>query len=485
MLRYLLRRILLFIPTLLVISLLAFGLSKVAPGDPVELLLRGGAEVQGTGRGNPEAVERVYAGAAKRLGLDKPPFYISLSSRAYPDTLYRITRKDYRETLHKLIAQYGNWPEIQVYIKTIGEVEQALRHVPDTIAPQAVTTIRQSVQQLYVSYADAKIQGQFNKMAALLDEFPKTGDALFYRNRLEEQLADLQQQYSQVQETATPSKLYVPDVKWHGLDNQYHNWFVNFLKGDFGISYLDQRPVWHKLKDALFWTLILNALAVIFAYGLSIPLGVWSAVKKGSSFDRATTITLFILYSLPTFWIATMLVVFFTTPEYGRWLDIFPSVGLGSLRSDAPFWSRFWEVASHLILPVFCLTYASLAIIARQVRGAMLDTLRHDYIRTARAKGVPENTVIWKHAFRNALFPLITLFASVFPAALAGSVILEYIFLIPGMGKLVLDSITARDWPTVFAILMLGAVLTMVGILIADILYALADPRVAYGKKNK
>ena len=134
-------------------------------------------------------------------------------------------------------------------------------------------------------------------------------------------------------------------------------------------------------------------------------------------FDKVTTVTLFILYSLPTFWIGTLLVVFFTNPEYG--MDWFCGIGLGNAPSNAPFWTRFWETACHLVLPVFCLTYASLAFISRQMRGSMLNTIQQDYIRTAKAKGLNNHNIIWKHAFRNALFPLITMVALVLPATIS------------------------------------------------------------------
>jgi len=178
-----------------------------------------------------------------------------------------------------------------------------------------------------------------------------------------------------------------------------------------------------------------------------------------------------------------MMVVFFTTPEYGEWTNIFPNIGLGKLRSTAPFWDRFWETAKHLILPVLCLSYARIAFISRQMRGGMLNVLQSDFIRTAKAKGLNEQQVIWKHGFRNSLFPIITMLASVLPLTLAGSVVIEVIFNIPGMGKLTLDAILTNDYPIIFVILMMSAIMTMLGILIADILYAFADPRVSFDKR--
>jgi ABC-type dipeptide/oligopeptide/nickel transport system permease component len=260
-----------------------------------------------------------------------------------------------------------------------------------------------------------------------------------------------------------------------------------FLRGDFGTSYTDGKKVADRVNDALFWTVIMNIIAILLAYFISIPLGVNSAkwkMKGRKVIDNTNTTILFILYSLPNFWIGTLLLVFFTTAEYAEWMDFFPSSGAqdSSLRGnpDASIGTKLLDIAHHLFLPVFCITYGSLAYLSRQMRGSMLGVIRQDYIRTARAKGLSERKVIWKHAFRNSLFPIITLFSSVFPRTLSGSIAIEMIYAIPGMGYLLLMSITSRDWPIVFAIVMLVAILAMIGNLIADILYAVVDPRIKY-----
>ncbi|TXB61611.1 ABC transporter permease [Phaeodactylibacter luteus] len=471
MLQYLIKRILIFLPTLLVISLLAFGLSKAAPGDPVEQRNRGlGDEAQ---RSLANA-DRVYRETAAYLGLDKPVFYFSIAPAAYPDTLYRILKRDERETLEKLTAQYGNWPLISSYYHQLRALDRnSETTVPDDVARRKV---RPLIKQLYLGYKDSRITSLLDQLASI------TGTDTAQLARLHPDVVQLQQHYQAVKAGAKPERLYLPDLKWYGFDNQYHNWLSSFLLLDFGKSYIDSRPVADKMKDALRWTLIMNILAISLAYLLSIPLGVYSAVYKGSLFDRTSTLLLFILYSLPNFWIATMLVVFFTTPEYG--MDWFPSLGLGDLPPGAPFWERFVEAAEHLILPIFCLTYGALAFISRQVRGGMLNVIRQDFVRTAWAKGLNARQVIWKHTFRNALFPIITMFASLFPAVFAGSLVIEVIFNIPGMGKLTVDAIFQRDWPVVYTVLMLAALLTMAGMLIADVLYAWVDPRVNYQKKK-
>lgn len=474
MAKYLFKRILIFIPTLIVISFLAFGLSKMAPGDPVYAILAEGPGISSIG--SYAHSERVYEETAVMLGLDKPVFYASLSSQAFPDTIYRILKRTDRNNLKKLIYQYGNWPEIELYFHELKAFQARTYEVKIAEPSNELTMVKTNLKRLFIAYKDNVIQSRLDT----IDQNILRDEGLLAQ--IGPDFKRLKRAYESVLNNSSRWKLYVPDVKWNGWDNQYHHWFFNFIQGDFGLSYKDNRPVASSIWEALKKTLLLNFLALFFVFILAIPLGVFSATYRDSFFDRATTLVLFILYSLPTFWIGTMLVVFFTTPEYN--MNWFPSSGLGELPAQAPFWDRFWETAGHLILPVFCLTYGSLAFLSRQVRSSMLQVIQEDYVRTAYAKGLRAKTVIWKHAFRNALFPLITLLASIFPGILAGSVVIEVIFNIFGMGKLTVDAIFDKNWPIVYTVLMLSAIMTMVGILVADILYAWADPRVTYGKRK-
>jgi len=268
----------------------------------------------------------------------------------------------------------------------------------------------------------------------------------------------------------------------YGLDQPLHRrylqWVSRIVRLDFGHSYKDHRPVIEKIWEALRITLVLNIVALVLSYLLSIPWGVYSSRIAGSRLDQAVTVFLFILYSLPSFWVATMLILFLGGGEF---FDVFPTYGFRSYGSEAwPLTRQLWDYTMHLFLPVTCLTYGSLALLSRYARVAMLEVVEQDYVRTARAKGLGEGTVIFKHAFRNALIPLITLFANVFPALIGGSVIVETIFSIPGMGKLGFESVLARDYPVIMAIATISAVLTLLGILIADILYVVVDPRVSF-----
>ncbi|MBK6611974.1 MAG: ABC transporter permease [Sphingobacteriales bacterium] len=479
MFKYLLKRLFLFLPTLLVISLVAFALSKLAPGDPVELLLKG----QGGAESNQEARSGRYEEVAKRLNLDLPNFYCALTSAAYPDTLHKVAKKIERETLSNLIGQYGNWPQIAEYYNALRNLEIKAAQLPNNPADSALYTQRNTLlrntKELLITHKDNLRKLGIESLQTLLN------DTIITDTQTKTAINEVIQANTNMLQKTTPQKHYYPALHWYGLNNQYHKWISAFFVGDFGTSYMDSRPVASKIWDALRWTLLINVISILLAYLIAIPIGVTTAIKKDTAYDRIVTTSLFMLYSLPNFWIGTMLIVFLTTAEYSPFLDWFPTGGITDLPKSTPFFTRFADILYHLILPIFCVTYGSFAFISRQMRGGMLTVIRQDYIRTAYAKGLEQKAITWKHAFRNSLFPIITLFAYIFPAAIAGAVTIEVIYSIPGMGKLAIDSISARDWPVVFTILMFAAILTMIGNLVADILYAFADPRVSYGGKGK
>lgn len=273
--------------------------------------------------------------------------------------------------------------------------------------------------------------------------------------------------------------------KW-GLDKpiytQYGLWLWNMFRGDFGNSFVDNRPVLEKILERIPTTLSISIFVIFLEYLIAIPIGIYSAARQYSFWDRFSTFILFVLYSLPTFWVATMCIVFLANVEY---LKIFPTSGLTTLGSDNwPFFERMWDRIQHLILPITCYAYVSFAFLSRQMRGSMLEVIRQDYIRTARAKGLTEKTVVLKHALRNSLIPIITLLGTILPALVGGSVIIETIFSIPGVGQLAFQALISRDYPLIMAELVMSAILTVVGLLVVDILYAYVDPRIAFTRKS-
>lgn len=264
-------------------------------------------------------------------------------------------------------------------------------------------------------------------------------------------------------------------------ETQFGLWTVQALTLDFGDSYVSKRPVNRMIAEALPVSIALSGASILLSYLLAIPLGIFSAVKRNSPADQFVTVMLFVLYSLPSFWVAGLLLLTMTGKPF---LDWFPARGLSSeglgFGSDAPLHRILLDYAWHMVLPLICLTYGSLAFISRQMRSAMLETLTQDFITTARAKGVSGYGVIFRHALRNSLIPILTISAGLLPELIAGAVIIESIFTIPGMGTLTLEAIVNRDYPVVNAVLFFSAFLTLIGILLADLSYALADPRIAY-----
>lgn len=259
------------------------------------------------------------------------------------------------------------------------------------------------------------------------------------------------------------------------LHIQYWSWLKKISLGDLGTSFAsDHRPVADKILERLPITISINFLSLLIIIFVAIPIGVLSAVHQDSLFDKITAVFVFIGFAVPTFWLALLLMIFF-----GIHLGWLPISGLRSLNYEyLSAWAHFVDLAKHLVLPVLVSAFGGLAGLSRYMRANMLEVIRQDYIMTARAKGLCERVVIYKHALRNALLPVITILGLSVPGLIGGSVIFETIFAIPGMGQLFYMAVMARDYPTVMGILLIGAILTLLGNLIADVSYAVADPRI-------
>lgn len=266
--------------------------------------------------------------------------------------------------------------------------------------------------------------------------------------------------------------------KLYGLDQplvvQYGRWVGRMARFDFGESFMDGRPVSAKIAERIPITLGINVLSLLLILALAIPIGVLSAVYERQWFDRVMTVLVFVGFALPTFWLALLLINLFGV--HLRWL---PVSGIRSLRFDemGPL-GQVMDYARHLILPISVSAFTSLAGLSRYMRTNMVQVLRQDYIRTAFAKGVPARAVYFRHALKNAILPLVTILGLSVPGLIGGSVIFESIFAIPGMGKLFFDAVMSRDRPVIMGILVIGALLTLAGNLLADVSYSLVDPRI-------
>jgi len=500
MLKYIFRRILIFIPTLFMISLIAFVISLNAPGDPVDHLVTVAQGGEAGGALNETLIEAKDS-LRHQLGLDLPVFYLTLTSAATPDTLYKVHDRNQRESLERLIDDYGNWEQISAYFTALKAFNAAARKfVPDSSAikelgaenvQNLLNVTREESFALIVSHDEIVISSKLNT----LDKLIATNNFL---KPLAAPLAASRKTFEAMKAEATPWKNWLPSIHYYGY-NQYHRWMFGdghwltgkdaqftkgVIRGDFGLSYSSRQAVTKTIARAVPWSILMTLLSVFLAYLVSIPIGVHAAANRGKLFDRTSSVILFMLYSLPTFFMGTLLLMTFANPDV---FDIFPANGVKPATGypeDASLWDKIRISAPYLVLPLVCYTYSSLAFLSRTMRVAMLEVVNQDYIRTARAKGLSSFLVIYKHGLRNALLPIITVFSNIFPHAIGGSVILEFIFGIPGMGQEILSAILSKDYPMIIAVFTFSGFLTLVGYLVADILYAMVDPRISYSSNK-
>jgi len=453
---YIIRRILNFFPALFIITVIGFIISVNTPGDPIDRMLAGSGDEHQT---NKILKSDLYYQVRKNAGLDLPVFYFSIRALAEPDTLNRIANKQQRVWLKNLCRRTGNWKEVSHFYSSI---IHAINFNDKQIDLQ---------QQLLQLFSDASISSIQKRILVLSNNNAS--------------LIPIKKSFVKLQQHAFNWKSYVPVLKLN-YPNQYHNWLFGsdrkngVLQGDFGNSYINNQPVGERIWQHCKWTLFFSLSSVLFAYLISIPIGVQAGSKQGSKFDKVSTTVLFFFYSLPTFWFATLLLMLFANPDV---LQLFPVSGIKPAAGypiDSSLWDKIKITFPYLILPLIAYTYSSIAFISRLLRSTIMEVMKQEYIKTARAKGLSERTVLYRHAFRNSLLPLITVFGNVFPALLSGSVILEIIFNIPGIGYETVMAVQNFDYPVIVAVFTISAVLALLGYLIADVLYAIADPRIRY-----
>ncbi|HEU4366626.1 MAG TPA: ABC transporter permease [Methylomirabilota bacterium] len=295
---------------------------------------------------------------------------------------------------------------------------------------------------------------------------------------VEIQTGDMSQQHS--------AQAYKALQELYGLDKplhvQYWSWLSRLARLDFGRSFAPHgRPVSAMIAERLPITLLLNVVEMLIIVALAVPIGVLSATRQYSTFDKITTIFVFIGFATPDFWLALLLMILF-----GVQLGWLPISGLRSLNWEyMTFWQQQWDFLSHLALPILVATFGGLAGFSRYMRQSMLEVVRQDYIQSARAKGLAERVVIGKHALRNAMLPIVTILGLSLPGLIGGSVIVEWIFAIPGMGQLMVQAAFERDYPVLMGNLVIVSSLTLFANLMADLAYSLVDPRIRVGRRRR
>lgn len=261
------------------------------------------------------------------------------------------------------------------------------------------------------------------------------------------------------------------------LPIQYLKWLGNIVQGDFGRSFSRQQPVFTVISEVLPNTLILAVCGLVGQFIIGILLGITSAVRQGTAVDKGLTISALFIYSMPEFWLGLMLIIIFSLK-----LGILPASNLNEVGAESLGMAEFLlDRIKHLILPVIVLSLGSAAGLARYVRGSMLEVIRQDYIRTARAKGLDEQAVIFRHTLRNALLPVVTIVGGSLPVLIGGALFVETIFALPGMGRVGVEAVFARDYPLIIAVTFLSGTMIVIGNLVSDVLYAVVDPRIKLG----
>jgi len=445
------------VPTLFIICILSFFLYQFSGSDSVDSLLI----VRGLRGSDEQSIDyrKEYTAVSQELGTQEALFYFSMMPHYYPDTLHRISIPSDRHLAKSLLEEYRDWHLIQSYMLQ-------LRSFSQTVQALKLNTITDAYSRVVSKSSFISIN---RNVEAAITEYPKV--VVAHRNLVEAQ--------RRLYEEESFSFFY-PSINFHGTHNQFHRWFVKLISFDFGQSLIDGRPITTKIWKAMSWSLCLGLIAVILSTLIAIPFGFYAAFYHQGIFDRFGFLILYMIFSIPLFWMATMFIVFFTSDDFGSWTDIFPSVGTFFTGKTQGTLGQIWYNIDKLILPIFCMVIHSLAYVGRQMRSSVLNEKNQPYYKTAVAKGISHREAMRKHVLANSLLPIFTIVISRIPSAIAGSLVIEVLFNIPGMGRLLFSSIHTDDWNTISAILILISLVTMIIYLIGDIAYRKIDPRIKY-----
>lgn len=460
MLFYVIKKVLLIVPTVILVMVLAFFLSKLTPGDAAESLMT----IQGVLPQSSNA-NQVYETNYKQLHLDKPNFYISLQPDFYPKNINAIIaptkRKDVETLLYQKyafvqIAQYQH--DRDSYINTLPEILN-----DTTISIDVKTKIDESRKLLFTTSMD-----DIEKIIRGISNVPIIAST--------DSFLVLSTSFNQLK--SSKQTKYLPNIVWHGNNNQFHLWASGIFMGNWGVSIKDGRNVTDKIGPAIKWTMLLLVLNLIFTILIAIPTGVYSGYKKDGFFDGFSNVFWLMLYSMPVFWLASMLIIYFTSDTYGSWLHIFPPPGSWVMAEDMGLAEMVGRFSGQLVLPIICLVANDIAYLSRLTRNNIIFQQMKGFVTMAKAKGLDDRKILTRHVLPNALIPIITIIAGSIPAGLSGSLIIEVIFNIPGMGRLMFDSIYSSDWNVVFGILIIISIFTIIFLLLADLLYGWLNPKI-------
>ena len=465
MLTYLVKRISTLLLSLWIISVCLFFLQKNATVDVV--MLQSKARSNGSFYVHPLAAEKVYRAEAVRLNLDRPLFYFAMKPVMFPDTFYKVQYPEAIKIQKKLLLKTGDWALVQTYF-------QSLTAFYEKVAKTENGALSIFWKQQLQEMATTSDLSALKSACKVSDEMREPFSVEI--RKIEALLGRLSNQ--------TPSFFaWLPSPAWNGLDNQFHSWFSKIIHGDIGISSRDGRPVSDKLKEAIPWTLWVNGLAILLAYMFAMPVGILMAILPKSKWLGWINNILLALYALPAFWVGSLLLFQATLPEYG--FSFFSISGWSNLQKEGGFLGQPIPFLLQLSLPVFCMAYGLAAYLTSYMQSTFSKVLNEPYMLFAKTKGISKARLYFIHALPNALLPQIVFVAGIVPALITGSVVIEVIFNVPGMGRLFIDSMLSQDWTTVYSFVLLVSVLTAAGLILSDILLVVTDPRIRLTRENR
>ncbi len=455
MFKYLLRRLVLVLPTLLLISVIVFLLGQSKTDDP--FTARSGAVYAGRSK-DPDAEAAFFQKQAVLFHIDKPAFYCGISADCLPDTLYKVYPPWRKEKMVDLALRCGDWAPVAVYENWLAARIRDIESLPDSVYDR--TAVNSIIAGLKTEREVVGCDSLLDQLVGQLGNTPVAGPLKAGKSLLP---------------SLEPTGGWgLPKFRWYGVDNQYNDWLL-------GRYAHEQYSPWKKIMYPLRVTLFINVLAILF----SLVVGVFAGVMISGRQPRVEKIgkrALVVIYVAPVVIVGCMLRYLFATKGAGFYTAAIGGVGTTVYNPEIQgFWSWAGQNFGRLILPILSLGIHFVALIALQMRTGMAGVLSLDFIRTARAKGLSDNEIRWGHAFKNSLFPVITIIGALLPFAVGGAVFVEAIFNINGLGHVVLDAFLQDDYGVLMSVVMLSAVLTVTGSLVADMLFAWIDPRVKLG----
>ncbi|MEP7323464.1 MAG: ABC transporter permease [Saprospiraceae bacterium] len=438
MIRLILKRILVAIPVMILISLVTFYLKGILTTSVNQSDIE---QTQRPTRFTPHSTDELKPSA--------PSFYFSILPLNFPDTLYQITDEKLRFRATRFLKQGVRWKSLQEYLLAENQL-----FVHDFSGYPAIyqTASLNELKQIQSVYADSLSSNRY--------------------------YANWSGMLTSLIQTKHTSSLFIPSIHWYGLNNEYHKWIRKILLGNWGNSTIDNRPAWDKIKEALSWTLSLNLLALFLVYVFALFIGEYLFAHDHSGVSKWLENFLLFFHSIPRFFLAMILIFVFASDNIFPWFHIFPTPGFIDFNPESNLIQKWTVYGSALILPLICMVLPSLAYISRLYANKLFEEKSKPYAFKAWASGMSSKHIIRKHLRKNAVIPILTLIGIEIPSLIGGSVVIEVLFNIPGMGRLMMQSIILQDWVIVFDILLLTGLLTLIGKLSTDIFIRFFDPRI-------